>query len=386
MGAVAAGEVLELFLQLVRVSSPPGGEREVDDLCAGYLRELGLEVIEDDAAGPLGGTAGNLYCRIPATPGTSGTPLFFCAHTDTVPHDAPIRPVVRDGLVTNAEDGILGADNKATVAALLDAVRQVVQGEIPHAGIELVLTAQEEVGLRGAKAFDHELLQARLGYVFDHASPIGGMVLEAPSQYSIDARFIGREAHSGIAPEEGRSAIAAAARAIAEMRLGRIDDETTANVGLIRGGSARNIVAGQCTHLGGGALARSREGAAPVPGDDRRDHARGRRRGLRGRDGHDARVRGLPACGAPSPSSRSPSRRSRPRGYVPEVLRTGGGADSHIFNARGRPCLNLPNGMRDIHTSSEAIAVADIEGIVRIVLALVDAARGRGNPALVVGC
>jgi hypothetical protein len=110
-----------------------------------------------------------------------------------------------------------------------------------------VLTAQEEVGLRGAKAFDHDRLQAGMGYVFDHASPIGGMVLEAPSQYSIDARFIGREAHSGIAPEEGRSAIAAAARAIAEMRLGRIDDETTANVGRVRGGSARNIVAGQCT-------------------------------------------------------------------------------------------------------------------------------------------
>ena len=154
---------------------------------------------------------------------------------------------MNDGVVTNAEDGILGADNKATVAALLDAVRQIVRAGTPHAGIELVLTAQEEVGLRGAKAFDHDRLHARIGYVFDHASPIGGMVLEAPSQYSIDARFLGREAHSGIAPEEGRSAIAAAARAIAEMRLGRIDDETTANIGTVHGGSARNIVAGLCT-------------------------------------------------------------------------------------------------------------------------------------------
>ncbi len=239
--------MLELFLQLVRVASPPGGEREVDDLCASYLRELGLDVVEDDAAGPLGGTAGNLYCRVPPTPGEQGTPLFFCAHTDTVPHDAPITPVVVDGVVTNSGDGILGADNKASVAGMLAAVRRIVQEGLPHAGVELVLTAQEEVGLRGAKAFDHDRLQARIGYVFDHASPIGGMVLEAPTQYSIDARFIGREAHSGIAPEQGRSAIAAAARAIAEMRLGRIDDETTANVGLIRGGSARNIVAGQCT-------------------------------------------------------------------------------------------------------------------------------------------
>ncbi len=376
MGALAAGEVLELFLQLVRVSSPPGGEREVDDLCAGYLRELGLDVLEDDAAGPLAGSAGNLYCRIPATSGVSGTPLFFCAHTDTVPHQVPIRPVVRDGVVTNDEDGILGADNKATVAALLDAVRQIVQGEIPHAGIELVLTAQEEVGLRGAKAFDHDRLHARLGYVFDHASPIGGMVLEAPSQYSIDARFIGREAHSGIAPEAGRSAIAAAARAIAEMRLGRIDDETTANVGLIRGGSARNIVAGQCTIS---AEARSLEPAkalrqcqamidaithaADAEGCEVETATTHEYEAYRLRRGEPVVVLAEQALTA--------------SGYVPETLRTGGGADSHIFNARGRPCLNLPSGMRDIHTSSEAIAVADVEGIVRIVLALVEAARGR---------
>jgi tripeptide aminopeptidase len=372
--AVAADGVLELFLQLARVSSPPGGEREVVDLCAGYLRELGLEVSEDAAAAPLGGTAGNLYCHVPATPGVAGTPLFFCAHTDTVPHEVPISPVVRDGVVTNSEDGILGADNKASLAGMLDAVRQIVQGGLPHAGVELVLTAQEEVGLRGAKAFDVERLQARIGYVFDHASPIGGMVLEAPSQYSIDARFIGREAHSGIAPEEGRSAIAAAARAIAEMRLGRIDDETTANVGLIRGGSARNIVAGLCTLS---AEARSldptkalRQCQAMIDAITHAADAEGcevetsttleyEAYRLRRADPVVALAeQALTACG-----------------YVPEALRTGGGADSHVFNAKGRPCLNLPNGMRAIHTSAESIAVDDVDGIVRIVLALVDAAR-----------
>jgi tripeptide aminopeptidase len=370
--AVAADGALELFLQLVRVSSPPGGEREVVDLCAAYLRDLGLECVEDDAAGPLGGTAGNLYCRIPPT--AAGTPLFFCAHTDTVPHEAPIRPVVRDGVVTNEEEGILGADNKATVAGMLDAVRRVVAEGIPHAGIELVLTAQEEVGLRGAKAFDHDRLQAGMGYVFDHASPIGGMVLEAPSQYSIDARFIGREAHSGIAPEEGRSAIAAAARAIAEMRLGRIDDETTANVGRVRGGSARNIVAGQCTLS---AEARSLDPAKAL----RQCQA------MIDSITHAADAEGCEVETATTHEYEAYRlRRSEPVvalaeaaltacGYIPEVLRTGGGADSHIFNARGRPCLNLPSGMRAIHTSSESIDVRDLEGIVRIVLALVNGAR-----------
>ncbi len=373
MATVADG-VLELFLQLARIPSPPGGEREVVDVCTGYLTELGLEVREDDAAGPLGGTAGNLYCRIPATAGEHGTPLFLCAHTDTVPHELPITPIVSDGIVTNAEDGILGADNKATVAAMLDAVRQLVQGGLAHAGVELVLTAQEEVGLRGAKAFDHERLQAGIGYVFDHASPIGGMVLEAPSQYSIDARFIGREAHSGIAPEQGRSAIAAAGRAIAEMRLGRIDDETTANIGLIHGGSARNIVAGQCMVS---AEARSLDPTKALRQCQAMIDAITHAADAEGCEVETATTHEYEAYRL---------RRSEPVvvlaeqaltacGYVPEVLRTGGGADSHIFNARGRPCLNLPSGMRAIHTSSEAIAVADVEGIVRIVLALVEAAR-----------
>jgi tripeptide aminopeptidase len=361
---------LELFQQLVRVPSPPGHERAVADLCAAYLRELGLEPDEDDTAAELGGDAGNLYCRIPATPGTSGTAIFLCAHMDTVPHDAPIDPVVRDGIVTNAEDAILGADNKASVAGMLEAIRQIVADGRPHAGIELVLTTQEEVGLRGAKAFDHDRLEARIGYVFDHSAPIGGMVLEAPTQYTIDAGFIGREAHSGIAPEEGRSAITAAARAIAEMRLGRIDDETTANVGLIAGGRARNIVAGECTI---DAEARSlrpekalRQCQAMIDAITHAADAESCEVETRATHEYEAyRLRraepvvvlaegALVACG-----------------YVPEALRTGGGADSHIFNARGRPCLNLPNGMQAIHTSSEHIAVADLDGIVRIVLALV---------------
>jgi tripeptide aminopeptidase len=202
------------------------------------------------------------------------------------------------------------------------------------------------------------------------------MVLEAPSQYSIDARFLGREAHSGIAPEEGRSAIAAAARAIAEMRLGRIDDETTANIGTLHGGSARNVVAGLCTMQ---AETRSLDPAKAL----RQCQA------MIDSITHAADAEGCEVETATTHEYEAYRlRRSDPVvalaeqalvdcGYAPEVLRTGGGADSHVFNARGRPCLNLPNGMRAIHTSSEEIAVADVEGIVRIVLALVEAARER---------
>ena len=214
-----------------------------------YLRELGLDVDEDDAGPKVGSTMGNLLCRLEPTNGggAGGVPIFLCAHLDTVPPEGPIEPVLVDGIVTNQEQTILGADNKAAVAAMLDATRRVLEEGRPHAGLELVFTPKEEVGLQGAAAFDHTRLAARLGYVYDQAAPIGEVILGAPFSQSMEVRFHGRASHSGMYPEEGRSAIAAAARAIADLRLGRIDDETTANVGVIEGGTAGNIVPEWCT-------------------------------------------------------------------------------------------------------------------------------------------
>src|SRR5207302_7741965 len=165
------------------------------------------------------------------------------------------------GVVLNSADTILGADNKSAVAAMLDATRRVLAENRPHSGIELVFTPKEEVGLLGAAAFDHTRLAARVGYVYDQAAPIGEVILGAPYSKSMEVRFHGRAAHSGMYPEEGRSAIAAAARAIADLRLGRIDDETTANVGLIEGGTAGNIVPEWCTFL---AEARSHDERKPA--------------------------------------------------------------------------------------------------------------------------
>src|SRR4051812_5766681 len=217
MPCSVGSDVLEMFLALAETPSPPGKERAVADQVAGYLRELGLEVDEDDAGGRIGSEIGNLYCSLPGT--SPGTPIFLNAHLDTVPPGAPIEPVVQDGVVRNAQAGILGADNKAAVAAMLAATGEVVGRGLAHAGLELVFTPMEEVGLRGAKAFARERLEARMGYCYDHAAPIGDIVLAAPSQNTITLTFRGRAAHSGMAPEEGRSAIVAAARAVADMHL-----------------------------------------------------------------------------------------------------------------------------------------------------------------------
>jgi tripeptide aminopeptidase len=374
--AVEAGGALGLFLELAAISSPSRHERAVTDICIAYLRDLGLEPHEDAPPRP-GDEAGNVICRIPPTAGETATPILLCAHVDTVEPTAPIEPVVVDGVVSNKRDTILGGDNKAAVASMLEAVRRIVSEGRPHAGIELVLSVQEETGLHGVKALDCSQFAARIGYVYDHAAPIGGIVTSCPSQYSIDATFLGRSAHAGIAPEEGRNAIAAAAHALAELRFGRLDDETTANVGTIAGGVARNIVADRC------------EVRLEVRS---RDHERALKECQAMLDAlaHAANAADCELETTATQEYRAYRlRRSDPVvqvawsaleacGFEPSQLATGGGADAHLFNERGIPCANLGNGMELIHTPDERIRVADIEAMVDVTLALVEGARGLG--------
>jgi tripeptide aminopeptidase len=366
-------EVVELFTELAAMPSPPGEERAVADRVTAYLRELGLDVDEDDAGARIGASAGNLLCRLDAS--AEGEPLFLCAHLDTVPPEGPIEPVVgEDGVIRNSAGTILGADNKAAVAAMLEATRRVVADGSEHAGIELLFTPKEEVGLLGAAAFDEQALRAQVGYVYDQAAPIGHVILGAPYAHSMQVRFHGRAAHSGMYPEEGRSAIAGAARAIADLRLGRLDDETTANVGLIEGGTAANIVPEWCTFL---AEARSHDErkladvvqemldaitfAAGLSECEVETEVKKSYRGYRFRR-DDLPVR-LAAAALEA------------RGYRPHYELSGGAADANVFNERGLACVNLANGMTDIHTPDERISVADLEGMVDVTLGLFEAAR-----------
>ncbi len=365
-------EVLELFTELAAIPSPPGEERPVADVVSAYLRDCALDVDEDEAGAKVGSSAGNLYTRLEAT--ASGTPIFLCAHLDTVPPIGRIDPVVDDeGIVRNAAGTILGADDKAAVAAMLDATRRVLSEGRPHAGIELLFTPKEEVGLLGAAAFDHTRLHARHGFVYDQAAPIGDVILGAPFSQALEATFHGRAAHAGMYPEEGRNAIAAAARAIADLRLGRLDDESTANVGVIRGGTAVNIVAEWCTFTAEVRCHDERKlsdlvqemldavSFAASTGDCSVDVEQ--RKSYRGyRFKREDEVVQLAATAL----SRS--------GYEPRYGLSGGAADANVFNERGLQCLNLANGMVDIHTSDERIAVADLEAMVDVTLALVDAA------------
>ena len=367
-------EVLDLFVELAALPTPPGEERAAADVVLRYLNDLGLSPDEDDCGPSIGSTMGNVYAHIEPT--APGTPLFFCAHLDTVPPSGPLEPVVDDGVVRNAAGTILGAANKSAVAAMLEGVRRVLAENRPHAGIELLFTPMEEVGLIGAYAFDQSRLHADLGYVYDQAAPIGEIILGAPWSQSMQVRFHGRAAHSGMFPEEGRSAIQAAARAIADLRLGRVDEETTANVGVISGGTGGNIVPEWCTFL---AEARCQDEdklrdfvqemldafsfAATSTDCEVETELRKSYLGYRFKQSDDVvqlAAKALSACG-----------------HDVSYALSGGGADANVFNEEGKRCVNLANGMTDIHTPAEHISVADLESMVDVTLALIDAARER---------
>ena len=357
-------EALDLFLELTAIPSPPGEEREVADVVLRYLRELGFEPDED--------AFGNVYARLEAK--TEGTPLFFCAHLDTVPPSGELRPVVEDGLVRNAGGTILGGDNKAAVVQMLEGVRRVLVENLPHAGIELLFTRQEEIGLLGASAFDDTRLHARLGYVYDQEGPIGEVILGAPFAQGLEVSFHGHAAHAGMSPEEGRSAIQAAAKAIADLRLGRVDEETTANVGVIRGGTAGNIVPDLCSFL---AEARSHNErrlgelvqemldacafAANETECELHSELRKSYRGYRFAKSDDVVRLAADALGR--------------CGHEVHYALSGGAADANVFNERGRGCVNLTSGVHDFHSPNERIAVADLEAMVDVTVALVKAAQ-----------
>jgi tripeptide aminopeptidase len=361
----------ETFATLCRIASPSGHERECADWAKAELRAIGLEVEEDDAGRAVGSDAGNLLARLP---GAGPDSILLCAHLDTVPLTAPIEPVVVDGGWENANDGILGADNKAAVAVMLELVRSLAARPAPaEVGIELVLTVCEETALAGAKEFDTGRLQSRFGYVFDHASPVGEIVLASPSHYRIIADFHGRAAHAGLHPENGRSAILAASRGVAAMELGRLDAETTANVGRIDGGTALNVVAERCrVEAETRSLDDARvEAVATQMVDHLQDAANASECDL------DVTVEHLfqgYRTRARAPHIVLAERALTACGYEPRHIVTGGGSDANAFQAGGFTCANLANGTERNHEPGERVSIDALDGMLEVSFALIEEA------------
>lgn len=364
--------LLATFLDLVRIDSPTFYEAAVARWCADALSAAGAEVRIDDTSTVTGSDTGNLIATISGT--CPGLHIALSAHMDTVEPGRGIEPVVgEDRIVRSAADTVLGADDKVGIAVIIEAVRRLGERGLPHPEITVVLSVAEEVGLVGAKALDPaELAGVDLMLVLDAAGDLGGLITAAPTHYTFEATFTGTAAHAGVQPECGSSAVLMASRAVCAMELGRLDEATTANIGVIEGGIATNVVAprarmtGECRSLDRERVEalRIEMEAAMVLGAEQTGGAV---------DVVWTREYGGYRVGETDAVYRLVADACDDVGLTADALSTGGGADSNIFAEHGVPVLAVACAMRDVHCPGEHVAVDDLE----LLTALLEAVLGR---------
>jgi len=354
------------FLDLVQIGSVSKREGDVARRLGAILEGMGATVEVDDAGPRVGSDTGNLIARFPGT-APDAAPFLLCAHMDTVVPGDHVRPVVDGDVIRSDGTTILGGDDKAGIVAILEAVRLLRERGVPHGPIDVLLTICEELGLVGAKHFDVGRLRARTGLVLD-CDGVHELITRAPGANRMQFTVHGLEAHAGIAPEQGISAIRVAAEAMAAMRLGRVDADTTANVGRIEGGLASNIVPNRV-------VVRAETRSLSVEGLEAQTRhmrecferaAAGHRVTVAGRE-HVARVearieRDYDRLAVPDdrPIVELVRRAARALGTPFRTRSTGGGSDANVFAGRGVEVANLACGMRQIHTVNEWVDVNDM--------------------------
>jgi len=358
------------FLELVQIDSETRYETEIAKVLKDKFTSLGVDVIEDDTTAQTGHGAGNLICTLNGTKEGVDT-IYFTSHMDTVVPGKGIKPEIKDGYVVTDGTTILGADDKAGLAAMFEAIRVLKEREIEHGTIQFIITVGEESGLVGAKALDPALLTAKYGFALDSDGKVGNIIVAAPTQAKVKATILGKTAHAGVAPEKGVSAITIAAKSIAKMPLGRIDEETTANIGRFEGGTQTNIV---CDHVDILAEARSLvpekmeaqvqkmkeafETTAAQMGGKAEVEVTVMYPGFKFKDGdHVVEVA---------------KRAAAKIGRSSELLQSGGGSDANVIAGHGIPTVNLAVGYEEIHTTNEKMPIEELVKLSEMVVAIIE--------------
>jgi len=357
------------FFKLVKIKCSTREERQVADILKVRLAELGMEVTEDNTGEKIGGNCGNLLAYTEGTVKDVPT-IMLSAHMDCVEPCGGIEPQLKDGIITSVGDTILGADDKAGIAAILEGIRVIGEHNIPHGPIQVVFTVSEEGGLNGAKHIDQSLLKADFGYALDSGGAPGEIVTMAPGQNSITAVVHGKKAHAGVAPEDGINAIVIAGKALAEMKYGRIDFETTANIGIISGGVATNIVPDR-VEVKCEARSRNMEKLAVQT-----KHMQETFEQVAMANGAQAEVSVKEAYGPYVLAEEAlvvslAVKACQSIGLTPEIKATGGGSDANFFNKYGVPTAVLGVGMNKVHTADENIREIDLYNSAELVIALI---------------
>ncbi len=361
--------LVELFKQLCLIDAPALAEADVVRFTRSHLEAMGLEVWEDDAAAKIGGNANNLIARLPGN--KAGVPkVFLSAHFDTVEPTAGLKIVERDGVLSSDGSTILGADDKGGMAPAIEAVRALQETGASHGDVYLLFSCAEEIGLKGAAALDIEKLGLDFGYVLDTGPPVGSFVTQTANHDRLDVTIVGRPAHAGKDPEKGISAIQVMADAISGMKLGRIGPETTANFGIIQGGTAVNVVCPSVRLRGEARSTSMAELEAQI------DHMMQRFEDAAARWGAEVKIeheRHYRAYSIPADSKvvEVAQAASRNLGFDPVLRTTLGGSDANIYNAKGVPCIVVGTGMEKIHTHEEFIALRDLVDTARLAYELI---------------
>jgi tripeptide aminopeptidase len=363
-----------LLVELIKIDSLSRRERDVAMRLKREMAELGATVFIDDAGEKVGGNVGNLIAHFPGTV-PNATPLLLSAHMDTVVPGEGIKPI-RDGDILRTDGRtVLGGDDKSGVAIICEALRVIKENRLPCADVDVVFTICEEAGLIGAKCLDVSRLRARTGLVLDSDS-VGFLFTKAPAANRMEFRVHGLEAHAGVCPEKGINAIQVAAEGIAQMRLGRIDHETTANIGVVEGGMAVNIVPNQVI-LRGEARSHSQEKLDRQTEHMKRclEEAAARHVLEMGGKLHTSRVeanidRDYDRMDVPdsAPIVKLVHAAAKSLNLEVKTLATGGGCDANVLNQKGLVVANLSTGMREIHTVNEWLDLNDLHFSAKIVL------------------
>jgi len=356
--------LVETFFELTSVNGPSGAEREVADLLKAFFLSRGLTPEEDDVHLRTGGNCGNLLCRVP---GKEGAPLLLCAHLDTIAPTAGVETIEEDGVFRARGGGIIGVDDRAGIAVILEVVRCLLDSGGSPVPLELLFPVSEETGLMGAAGLAPGWLRARAGFTLDLSGPIGSLVAQAPYGQDLEFTVRGRAAHAGICPEAGVSAIAIAAAAISRLRQGRLDEISTANIGVIRGGEATNIVTPLVYVRGEARSLEEKRLLAQV------EHMEETFRAAAAEMGGAVEIASRRAyTGYKLPGDSYPVRLVRAAaeklGFPFQVQVSCGASDANPLNALGIATANLSVAMGDPHAPTEYIRRVDLIDAARLVL------------------
>ena len=351
--------VVEEFLELVQIDSETKHEEVIAPILVKKLEEMGFDVFQDDAHTRNGHGAGNIIATLKGDERVE--PIYFTVHMDTVVPGKGIKPEIReDGYIYSDGTTILGADDKAGIAALFEMARRLKEKDSAHGTIQFIITAGEESGLVGAKELDPSKIIAKYGFAVDSDGKVGGIVVAAPFQAKVFTKIIGKTAHAGVAPEKGISAITVAAKAVAQMKLGRLDEETTANIGRFEGGKATNIVCDEVSIL---AEARSID-------ETKLNAQTAHMKETFERVAQEMGARAEVEVQLMYPGFRATEEDQVVKvakaaveaiGRTPQLGISGGGSDANVIAGFGIPTVNLSVGYEEIHTTNERMPVEELE-------------------------